>query len=445
MLKLFIWNGGIKLELTDKKKFIYRSNKYRKIINEKELKKTCIEYLEVHSIAFNPEDFNDIGTITGWARYMCEEKHISISEFNNIVFSNMTFTCSNIFLDKITNSISDKEIENFFEFIINNINKDLVGIDQFELMNKSGFNLLDFAVTTKSNKLFFPLLEYDADTIKILCIVQYETKKDREHRMGSIIINRSNNDVSFYINGTLGSFELSNYNKETVSGAKGFFDVLKKFLNSYLKVTFIQRNLYYQIEREKIFLFCKKLNQCMIEDYSKDLEDGIGSTLTGQITRTFNQLRKMNNSIQVDRKTKNNVYNKIFDTYLGQYITKGYTEDDLKNKAIEKGMYCYPTKISFTGQQLSKGKAKTRGKKIPLVFEDVFYSLNTDIDNAKKLEEVTIAWFDQNFFGGKDEKNVSQTTITVNKKYLLITMNNSANKNKGMTMYVEQAIRKILN
>ena len=183
----------------------------------------------------------------------------------------------------------------------------------------------------------------------------------------------------------------------------------------------------------------------MIEDYSKDLEVGIGSTLTNQITRTFNQLRKMNDSIKVDKQTKENVYNKIFDTYLGQYITKGYTENDLKNKAVEKNMYCYPTKISFTGQELSKGKAKTRGKKIPLVFEDVFYSLNTDIDNAKKLEEVTIAWFDQKFFGGKDEKDVSQTTITVNKKYLLITMNNSVNKNKGMTTYVEQTIRKILN
>lgn len=312
-------------------------------------------------------------------------------------------------------------------------------------MKKSGFNLLDYVVTTKSNKMFFPLLEYDADTIRILCIVQYETKKDREHRMCSIIVNRSNNDVSFYINGTVGSFELSNYNKETVSGAKAFFDLLKRFLSSYLKVTFIQRNLIYQSEREKIFLFCKKLNQCMIEDYSKDLEVGVGSTLNGQITRIFNQLRKMNDAIKVDSKTKENVYNKIFDTYLGQYITKGYTESDLKDKAIEKGMYCYPTKISFTGQELSKGKAKTRGKKIPLVFEDVFYSLNTDIDNAKKLEEVTIAWFDQKFFGSKNEKDVSQTTITVSKKYMLITMNNSVNKNKGMTMYVEQTIRKILN
>lgn len=433
------------MELTDKNTFSYRSSKYRKIINEKELKKTCIEYLEAHSIAFNQEEVNDVSTITGWASYMCEEKHVSISEFNSIIFSNMTFTCSNIFLDKVTSNILDKDIEIFFEFIINNINKALVGIDQFELMKKSGFNLLDYAVTTKSNNLFFPLLEYDADTIRMLCIVQYETKKDREHRMCSIIINRSNHDVTFYINGTLGSFELSNFRKETVSGAKAFFSLLRRFLSSYLKVTFIQRNLIYQSEREKIFLFCKKLNQCMIEDYSKDLEVGIGSTLTNQITRTFNQLRKMNDSIKVDKQTKENVYNKIFDTYLGQYITKGYTENDLKNKAVEKNMYCYPTKISFTGQELSKGKAKTRGKKIPLVFEDVFYSLNTDIDNAKKLEEVTIAWFDQKFFGGKDEKDVSQTTITVNKKYLLITMNNSVNKNKGMTTYVEQTIRKILN
>lgn len=433
------------MELTKKNIFNYRGSKYRKIINEKELKRTCIDYLEAHSIVFDQEEFDAVGTITGWARYMHEEKDVSISEFNDIIFSNMTFTCSNIFLDRINSKILDIDIENFFDFIINNINKDLVGIDQFEQMKKSGFNLLDYAATSKSNKIFFPVLEYNANTIKILCIVQYETKKDREHRMCSIIINRDNNDVSFYINGTVGGFELTNYNKKTVSGAKAFFNLLKNFLSSHLKVTFVQRNLIYQKEREKIFLFCKKLNQCMIEDYSKDLETSIGSTLTNQISRVFNQLRKMNGTIKVDKKTKKNVYNKVFDTYLGQFVTKGYTDSDLKNKAIEKDMSCYPTKISFTGQELSKGRAKTRGKKVPLVYEDVFYSLNTDIDNAKKLEEVTIAWFDQKFFGSKNEKDVSQTTINVSKKYLLITMNNSSNKNKGMTTHVEQTIRKILN
>ncbi|EGO7785653.1 hypothetical protein FKJ70_002511, partial [Enterococcus faecalis] len=349
------------------------------------------------------------------------------------------------FLDKITTDITDENIENCFEAIINIVNKDVVTVEQFKLMNKHGFNLLDCVPTRESNKLLFPVLEYSSEEINLMCIVQYEFKGTRKFKVCSICINRISKDITFYINGSVGSFVLSNYKKENVTSSKSFFSVLKTFISSFLRVNFVSRDAKYQLEREKMFLFCKQLNQGMIKDYIEELDKVIRSTINGQITRTIGSIRKINSSVKLDKKSKEDLYNKIFDAYLGQYVTNGYNEIDLKQKALEKKMHCYPTNISFTGQELSKGKAKARKKEIPLVFEKVFYSLNTDIETAKRLEEVTMAWFDAPFFPKRKETDVSQTTITISKQYFLIVMKNGVYKNKGMTELVEKTIREVLN
>ncbi|MGL4695738.1 hypothetical protein [Enterococcus larvae] len=433
------------MEAVDVNTFSYRGSKYRDIINEIELKKACIEHLNICSIEFSREELTSIGTITGIAKYMIFEKKVPTNDFNTIMFQNLTYTCSNIFLDKITTKLTDENIENGFNSIINSINKDVVTNEQFELMNKSGFNLLDCVPTREDNKLLFPVLEYSSKEINLMCVVQYDSKGKRKFKVCSININRITNDITFYINGSVGSFVLSNYQKENISSSKSFFSVIKTFVSAFLKIHFVPREMKYQLEREKMFLFCKQLNHGMIKDYIEELDKEIRSMLAGQITRTIGRIRTINSNVKLDKKSKEDLYNKIFDAYLGQYVTNGYDETDLKQKALEKNMNCYPTNISFTGQELSKGKAKARKKEIPLVFEKVFYSLNTDIETAKRLEEVTMAWFDAPFFPKRKETDVSQTTITISKQYFLIVMKNGVYKNKGMTELVEKTIREVLS
>lgn len=436
--------GASMMEVAKTDMFSYRSSIYKDVINEIELKKACVEYLKEKGIDYTEEELESAGNINSVAKYMCKTKKVPTKDFNHIVYENMTYTCSNIFLEKLAEDLTDKKIERCFKRIITDINKDVVTAQQFELMKKSGFNVLDYAATRENEKLFFPVLEYDAKNVNLMCIIQYEKETERQYKICSIIINREDNYVTFYINGSMGNFLLSNYLKKKITSSKSFFSILKTFVSSYMRVNFISREFRYKNEREKMFLFCKELNQGMIYDYTKELESEIQSTLERQITRIANRFRKINGNAKIDVSSKKDIYNKIFDTYLGQYITNGYEESDLKQKAIEKGMQCYPTNISFTGQELAKGKAKARKKEVPLAFEKVFYSLSADIETSKRLEEVTIAWFDSKFFEKKREIDVSQTTITISKKYFLIVMKNSVNKNKRMTTCVEKKIREVL-
>ncbi|ALR99972.1 hypothetical protein ATZ33_00815 [Enterococcus silesiacus] len=432
------------MENAEVKNIDYRSRVYKNIINEIELKRECREFLECKSIDFDKEEFESIDTIFNLTNFLLLDKKVSLTDFNNIFFNNLTYTCSNVFFDKLQNDISDREIEKGFKRIIENINKECVIVDQYDQMKKNGFNLLDYVTPMKSNEIVFPVLSYDTEYLKLFCVVQFYKNNKREYRMCSVILNRLNREITFYINGTIGAFELKNYSKEIISGPKSFFPIVKRIISSMLGVTFIDRKSHYVEERKKIFQFCKNLNQEIIKDYSNELEDMTKSVIERQIGKISKELKILNNEIKMDKVAKKNIYDKIFNTYLGEYITKGFNEKDLKCKAIEYNLACYPTKISFTGQELAKGKAAARNKKVPLAFENVFYSLNTDLDSSEQLEEVTLAWFDTDFFENSKDLDVSQTTISINKKCFLVTMKNTVNKNRRMTDYVEKTIRNVL-
>ena len=440
-----MWKEGKFVEATNIDTFMYRSSKYRKIINEIELKEACVEYLTSEDIPFDETEMEPLNTITLLAKYMIKEKKVAIDKFNNIFANTMTYTCSNIFLEKIEQDITDEKIESCFANLIENVNKLAVTVDQYERMEKTGFNMLDFVATREQNKLIFPVLEYDSEKIKMMCIIDYYNSSVSEYKVCTVEISRTAKSVTFFINGSTGSFKIINANNELITSPTSFFQFIKGFVGKRLNLKYESRNTKYQEEREKIYIFCNKLNQGMLSDFSAELDLALKKVLNNQITRIVTRLRKINPRVTLNKDSREDVYRKIFDTYLGQFITSGFTEVDLKEKALENGLSCYPTNISFTGQELAKGKARARKKEVPLAFEKVFFSLNADLENAKKLEEVTIAWFDSNFFKHRKETDVSQTTITINKNYFRITMKNTVNKNKRMTEFVEKRIREILD
>lgn len=424
--------------------FDYRSKIYKDIINEIELKKSCMEYLSGANISYVEEDFKQLNSIQQISNYMIHQKQVSLSNFNELYLEVLTYSCSNIFLEKTSTKLSDEEIEKGFKRIITEINKEVVTVEQYELMEEHGYNLLDYVSTRDDNKLVFPVLKYDVSKIELFCIVQFTDDTKRRFKACTIRVNRRNNNVTFYMNGTIGKFVIDNYKGKSFSGSKIYMPFLRDFLKKFLGIHFISENIGYQEDKEKLFLFCQNISNALINDYAEELEAEFESFIDRQISNAFGKLKRINTNVKVDKKSRKTVYDKIFNTYLGLYITNGYTEIDLKEKALKKGIPCYPTSIFFTGQELAKGKAKSSDKKVPLAFENVFYSLKTDFTNSKKLEEVTIAWFDKSFFNEKNEMSASQTTIKIKKKYFLITMNNSVNKNKRMTRFVENTIREIL-
>jgi hypothetical protein len=156
-------------------------------------------------------------------------------------------------------------------------------------------------------------------------------------------------------------------------------------------------------------------------------------------------MNEMNSNIKLNTEIRDKIESKIFSTYLGEYISRGFPDDELKKSAKQNGCVCYPTKISFKGHELSRGKATARSKEFPLTFESVFYSLNTDIEIAGELDEFTLAWFDNTFFDGNKELSVSQTTIKIKKDYFSIVLLNKKHRNRKLVEFIEQTIRTAIN
>lgn len=416
----------------------YRAHKYEPLINGIEYKKIFEEVLEKNGLPLEVEKYPTIKLMN---EYVLLNRLVKLTDWNNIICENMKYNCSNVFIESTSNQINDEDIQKGFEELIDTYNKEYTAVQYHDYMFSEGFNLIDRITPNKPNKIVFPVLEFNDKNIQIVSFVSFYDKEGTSRiRMCCVNINRVSGDTEFYVNGIVGGFTLD-HNKRNVPSALSYFKYMRELVSGVFKLNFSKRERVYKLEREKMFYFCSKLNDAMIGDYSKELSKLLIPLISNQIDSIFDKMNAVNNKVKSDEITKNRIKDKLFSTYLGEYITKGHTEMDLKELARSKGTVGYPTKISFKGQELSRGKATARGKKFPLTFETVFYSLNTDISLAGQLEDFTIAWFDEDFFKDSEEFSASQTTIKIKKDYFSIVCNNRKNKNKEMTTFVVKAIR----
>lgn len=419
----------------------YRAHKYELLMNSMEYQKVFENILQKKELLLEVEKYPTVKLMN---EYILSNKLVTPNDLNSVICENMQYNCSNVFIENTINQISDMEIQKGFEILVNTYNKEYAAVQYHDYMVGTGFNLIDRITPNKPNKIFFPVLKFDNKNIHIMSFVNFFDKESLPKiRMCCVDINRENGNTEFYVNGIVGGFTLE-HDKKNIPSALSYFKYMRDLVKKVFKLKFSNRDVMYKAEREKMFLFCSELNDAMIGTYSKELTDLLSPLISNQIDSIFNKMNAINDKVKSDEITKDRIKEKLFSTYLGEYITKGHTEIDLKKLAKSKGAVGYPTKISFKGQELSRGKATARGKNFPLTFETVFYSLNTDISLAGQLEDFTIAWFDDDFFNGSGKLSASQTTIKIKKDYFSIVCNNRKNKNKEMTTFVVRAIREAL-
>lgn len=423
----------------------FRASSYKLLINEIELKKKYLDKLGTNEEQILGElaDYNGINSSM---KYLITNEYCTLNEVNNILSENMKYNCSNIFLEKTVHDLTDTQIEQGFDNINILYNKEYMAINYHTYLNTKDFNLIDRITPDKNHNIFFPKLKYDLDKIEIFCFISFfDNKLEKRLRMCCVEIDRKTNYTTFFVNGTTGSLKIVNDGNTDISSPNSFFKYVKRIIERLFKTRFKERTNNILIEnRERMFEFCNDMNNIMIGDISEELYDELTSLIDGQISRTFGRMAKMNNQVKSNSIVKKKLNDKIFSAYLGEFITMGFNETELKKKARLVNAPCYPTKISFKGHELARGKAMTRGKEFPLTFETIFYSINTDLSLAGELEEFTVAWFDSDFFDDSNELETSQTTVKVKKDYFSITMGNKKYKNKGMTEFVLSTIREQL-
>lgn len=423
----------------EKPNFDYRAHKYKLLINEIELKKTYKTIMGENPL----ENLENIGLMQ-LNEYLLSNNYKTVNELNDLICENMQYNCSNVFIERTSSQLSDTEIQKGFEKIITKFNLGYAAVQYHEDLKKDGFNLIDRITPNKPNQIVFPVLKFNEKRIQIFSFVNFFDKENSSRiRMCSVDVDRECGNIEFYVNGATGGFTLT-HNEKNITSALGFFKYMRELIRVVFNINFSERDIVCTSERRKMFEFCSKMNDLMIGEYSLELNNHLGSLLNRQINKVFSRMNSLNSKVEIDKLTRQKIKEKLFSTYLGEYITKGYSESELKELARDRGAVCYPTKISFKGQELSRGRASARGKNFPLTFETVFYSLNTDLSLAGQLEDFTVAWFDNNFFEGRNELSVSQTTIKVKKDYFSIVCNNRKNRNKEMTTFVIRTIRRAL-
>lgn len=420
----------------------FRASSYKLLVNEIELKKTYHDRLRTNEEQ-TLEELHDYNGINPSMKYLIMNDYCTLNEVNNILSENMKYNCSNIFLEKLAHGLTDIQIEQGFENINTLYNKKYMATNYHSYLNTKDFNLIDRVIPDKNENVFFPILKYDSNKIEIFCFISFVDKKlDKRLRMCCVEVDRKTNASTFFVNGTTGSLKIVNDHNNDISSPNSFFKYVKKTIEKLFKIQFTERTNKKLIEkRERMFEFCNDMNNIMIGDISEELFEELTSLIDGQISRTFGRMTKMNNQVKSNTIVKKKLNDKIFSAYLGEFITMGFNETELKRKARLVNAPCYPTKISFKGHELARGKAMTRGKEFPLTFETIFYSINTDLSLAGELEEFTVAWFDSDFFEDSTELETSQTTVKVKKDYFSITMGNKKYKNKGLTEFVLSTIR----
>lgn len=416
---------------------------YISLINESELYKEIVNNLGEDA---NKEEFNNLSTPSLKFNYVLSNRHMSLNSLNSLILDNIQFNCSNIFFDKINTRLSDSDIIKAFKKITKSFSLKNVASNYHDELKSSGYNLLDRITGRVEDELYFPVLEFRESYIRIMTVVSFlDSDGIRSKRVCIVKVNRENGQTSFYVNGKLGNFKLKNRDSKIINSPLSFYKEVKFLIGQYFSVLYESKNNTYKIERKKMFLFCNQMNNLMIGHESEGLEELISPILKRQINKISNKMNKMNNNVKLSKETTERIQRKIFSAYLGEYITQGFPDDALKKNSIINGCPCYPTKISFKGQELSRGRASARNKNFPLTFESVFYSLNTDIEMAGELDEFTLAWFDSTFFSEKKVLSVSQTTIKINKSCFSIVLLNKKYKNRELVEFIERTIREAVS
>ncbi|MDT2597473.1 hypothetical protein [Enterococcus dongliensis] len=422
-------------------KIDYRASKYRSLINEIEFDIDVKEALKGQS-SFECNVFSELSTLSLKFDYILSGNYMSLASLNDVLLNNIQYNCSHIYFEKITDNIESDNIEKGFQNITERFSVKNIPNDYHEFLVNTGYNILDRVTPSRINEIYFPVLKYDDLNIMIMSVVSFiDSNGITSNRACIVKINRENGNTDFHVNGKSGNFNIGNSNRAKITSPLSFFKYMRNLIGSSFSFTYYPKISTYKMEREKMFLFCNKMNQYLIGEQSMLLNAELSPVIIRQIRKIFKNMNEMNNNIKLDNETRDKIESKIFSTYLGEYITRGFSDGELKEAAKQKGCVCYPTKISFKGHELSRGKASARSKEFPLSFESVFYSLNTDIEIAGELDEFTLAWFDKSFFYENKDLSVSQTTIKIKKDYFSIVLLNTVHRNRKLVEFIEQTVR----
>lgn len=215
----------------------YRASSYKNVIHEDELKQVLLETIEQNGKTIDISLFDDLKTLHDIFFYILENRLLSVIDLNRLILENIRFNCSNIFFEKVSGHITDEDIKSGINNISSFYSLKNTPTNYHEDFSESGYNLIDRITSKNINELYFPVIEYDENSVNIMASVKFlEKDGNTSLRVCIIYLDRKTRYATFYVNGKTGSFNIINDNKVYISSGATFFKRIRDLINSFFLV-----------------------------------------------------------------------------------------------------------------------------------------------------------------------------------------------------------------
>lgn len=369
-----------------------------------------------------------------------------IQLLQRLAIENITYTqLRTVYLEEFKTELNSeniaKKIKGVFckkmAFLPENLKE---GMKDSEYYNK----ILEINLREKK-KMYIPALYEFGGKIFIFFVYKVDVKIDEDNfeeitNYATAIINLKERNISVHVKNDFGAIKA---NEAAVSSTSKFFVKVKDFIENEIGIKCIPRNA--KEQKEKIFNYCKEMNSKIIEDYEAEVKKLIMSHQT-DLNKVIGSI---SNTLKYTDSIEEKIHRKLNDIFVSEYMTENCDGLILRKKALEKGLYGYPTRIQYKSKDASISKTVSKGAGVPLPIHEIFHSINTVFKENSILNEVRIAWFNKYLFKSEEKyektSEVCQTSIDITNKYLAINFNAYSKTNKEMIEFVLQEIREVLS
>ncbi|WHY84636.1 hypothetical protein QNH39_18535 [Neobacillus novalis] len=381
-----------------------------------------------------PKDF-----ISFYSAYLDDQKNRDINAvlFEHIFYGQLkNITVHKLILTKKP-SIKDfkKNTKKLFDFF----QSDSIPPNVKRKMSEDGFYVMDsFNVSVKGTKFLagYDFVE-DEDNVKsarfLIGRVVPRKKKDgkirNEYLLAGVEINFEEK-TCLILNRNLTGINFESEEEEDLGHTiKQFHDWVKEKIFFHFS---LKTKLDVKQDRKGMYSLCKMLFDQLVSEDRNKIKTMADNEISSMTNRLFKNLDKMGE--KSNKKQKSDFIEKIHSLLLGIYVSNNLDDEKLVKKARDLGLIGFPTKISYKNEKANKSSTGTSAAQNPIASSDTLYSLYTDFENAKELQQWSMSWFYK--IVDTNDVDVVQTTIYTTTEQFRIIFKARRHLNKEFIYHV---------
>lgn len=420
--------------------YFFNGEKFTEYIDESDFKRDLLDKINYSS----NEDTDSFGDF--YTQLINAKPKIEVDKllFNHILYGKLKHT----FVHKLTNINGVKEdvYNAHMEQLLKNYKTESITNVFHNYMTPNGFLLLDQLSISKPNVYFIAGLDRELENgtvrrIKLLIGKTYlfeDTVGNYKIRymLAGIDINYNEGLCLVLIhNGT--DVKKEDEDSAKVNTPPSFYKYISEKLFPFLNVN---SNIDYKKDREGMYSFCKELLDKMFEEAREKIVEKLQKDIYifGEITTV--KLESIGSN-KVSKQSFDNMLSTIEALLLGVYIRSNLEDSkQLKRKALELNLPGYPTRINYKNTSANKSSTGSSSAEKPLHESETLYSLYTDFDKSKRLEDWSMSWFTYPISKSTKPMDVIRTNITSTQKYFKVVFAPTRHLDERTIYYVIQEL-----